>query len=112
MKAIVSETIHVASNVTNIGFRNTLVNGLRTKQDSYKIVQIYVISYIYLNTVLILMAVINTMVKTDSSEPTTSRTPSMEHSILLRHLRSTKQYSPSTDRLLTHIARIYTWIMK
>ena len=58
------------------------------------------------------MTVINTMVKTDSSDPTTSSTPSMEHLILLRHSRSTKQYSPSTERLLPQIARMYTWELK
>ena len=52
------------------------------------------------------MKVIMTNVKTDSSDPATSRAPSIEHPTLPRHSRSTIQYVPSTDKLLAHIARI------
>ena len=50
-----------------------------------------------------------TMVNTDSSDPITIRTPSVLQAILLRHSRSARQYSPSTDKLLPQMERMYTW---
>ena len=60
----------------------------------------------YRKTILIRMIVIKTKVNTDSSDPTTSRTPIIEHSVLPRHERSIEQYFPSTDRLLPKTERM------
>ena len=51
-------------------------------------------------------AVIKTIVNTDCSDPITRMAPRAEHVVLLRQLRSTKQYCPSNSTLFTQTIKV------